>query len=62
MAEQVVIDLMKRFERLLLHLVERPFVQKEKAHINRMRKEYYNSFNQFEHLLLLVDAAHKKDW
>jgi hypothetical protein len=27
-----------------------------------MRKEYYNSFNQFEHLLLLVDAAHKKDW
>ena len=59
--EQVIINLMKRLERFLLDLVERPFVEKEKADINRMRKEYYDFFNELEHLLLLVDAAYEKN-
>ena len=60
--EQIVINLMKRLEWLLLDLVECPLIQKVKADINRMWKEYYDFFNQFEHLLLLVDAAYEKDW
>ena len=57
MAKQVVSDLMKGFDGLLLNFLESSFVKEEKVGTDGMREEDGDFLDEFEDLLLLVDAA-----
>lgn len=59
--KEVVSDLMKGFDGLLLYFLKCSFIEEEKVGTDGMREEDGDFLDEFKDLLLFVDAANEED-
>jgi hypothetical protein len=59
--EEIVSDLMKGFDGLLLYFLKCPFIKEEEVGTDGMGEKEGDFLDEFEYLLLFVDAADEED-